>query len=94
MSIYIGNFSYRVTLTVLGHVFAEYTSVKRLQIPTGRETSHSRGLSFVKLESNAEQNTGFQELDGVKFLGRSLRVNAAKPRAAQTTSGSLLGFAL
>ena len=43
MSIYIGNFSYRVTLEVLSHVFAEYRTVKRLQIPKGRETSRSRG---------------------------------------------------
>jgi RNA recognition motif-containing protein len=88
MSIYIGNFSYRVTLKVLGHVFAEYSAVKRLQIPPTRETSHSRGWGFAKRESNAEENTAIQEPDGVKCLGRSLRVNAVKPRAAQKTSGN------
>ena len=39
-------------------------------------------------ESDAEESTASQEPDGVKCLGRRLRVNAAKPRATQKTSGN------
>ncbi|MEM9908111.1 MAG: RNA-binding protein, partial [Cyanobacteria bacterium P01_D01_bin.44] len=38
MSIYVGNLSYEVTEEDLQSVFAEYGTVKRVQVPTDRET--------------------------------------------------------
>ena len=47
MSIYVGNLSYEVTQDALSTVFAEYGSVKRVQLPTDRETGRLRGFGFV-----------------------------------------------
>jgi RNA recognition motif-containing protein len=44
MSIYVGNLSYDVTDADLTQVFAEYGSVKRVQLPTDRETGRMRGF--------------------------------------------------
>jgi len=53
MSIYVGNLSYEVSQEDLTEVFAEYGSVKRVQLPTDRETGRLRGFAFVEMGSEA-----------------------------------------
>jgi RNA recognition motif-containing protein len=88
MSIYVGNLSYQVTPEDLSSVFAEYGTVKRVQIPTDRETGRSRGFGFVEMETEAEEDAAIQELNGAEWMGRSLNVNKAKPREDKKRSGS------
>ncbi|MBC1241248.1 RNA-binding protein RbpA [Nostoc linckia z18] len=80
MSIYVGNLSYEVTREALSAVFAEYGSVKRVQLPTDRETGRLRGFGFVEMSSDAEEAAAIEALDGAEWLGRDLKVNKAKPR--------------
>jgi RNA recognition motif-containing protein len=87
MSIYVGNLSYDVTQDDLTSVFAEYGTVKRVQIPIDRETSRPRGFAFVEMESEAEEDAAIEALDGAEWMGRSLRVNKAKPREDKRKSG-------
>ena len=87
MSIYVGNLSYDVTQEDLSSVFAEYGTVKRVQIPIDRETGRSRGFGFVEMESEAEEDAAIEALDGAEWMGRSLRVNKAKPREDKGRSG-------
>lgn len=89
MSIYIGNLSYEVTQEDLTSVFAEYGSVKRVNIPTDRETGRPRGFAFVEMETEAEESAAIGDLDGAEWMGRDLRVNKAKPR--EKRSGSFGG---
>ncbi|MEH1830864.1 MAG: RNA-binding protein [Nostoc sp.] len=80
MSIYVGNLSYEVTQDALNAVFAEYGSVKRVQLPTDRETGRLRGFAFVEMGTEAEETAAIEALDGAEWLGRDLKVNKAKPR--------------
>ena len=80
MSIYIGNLSYEVTEEDLNSVFAEYGSVKRVQVPTDRETGRMRGFAFVEMSSEDEETAAIEALDGAEWMGRDLKVNKAKPR--------------
>ncbi|MBG1265402.1 RNA recognition motif domain-containing protein [Nostoc sp. WHI] len=80
MSIYVGNLSYEVTQDALSAVFAEYGSVKRVQLPTDRETGRLRGFAFVEMGTEAEETAAIEALDGAEWLGRDLKVNKAKPR--------------
>lgn len=80
MSIYVGNLSYQVTQEDLSTVFTEYGTVKRVQIPTDRETGRSRGFAFVEMSTEAEETAAIEALDGAEWMGRDLRVNKAKPR--------------
>ncbi|HEY9709163.1 MAG TPA: RNA-binding protein, partial [Oculatellaceae cyanobacterium] len=50
------------------------------QIPTDRETGRPRGFGFVEMASDAEEDAAIEALDGAEWMGRSLRVNKAKPR--------------
>ncbi|NJM98688.1 MAG: RNA-binding protein [Phormidesmis sp. RL_2_1] len=80
MGIYVGNLSYDVTEADLNGIFGEYGSVKRLTLPTDRETGRVRGFAFVDLSSDAEEQAAIDALDGAEWMGRDLRVNKAKPR--------------
>jgi RNA recognition motif-containing protein len=80
MSIYVGNLSYDVSQEDLSAVFAEYGSVKRVQLPTDRETGRLRGFAFVEMGSDAEEAAAIEALDGAEWMGRDMKVNKAKPR--------------
>ena len=80
MSIYVGNLSYDVTENDLTGVFAEYGTVKRVQLPTDRETGRKRGFAFVEMGTDAEETAAIEALDGAEWMGRSLKVNKAKPK--------------
>ncbi|MBE9036988.1 RNA recognition motif domain-containing protein [aff. Roholtiella sp. LEGE 12411] len=87
MSIYVGNLSYEVTQDTLTAVFAEYGSVKRVQLPTDRETGQLRGFGFVEMGTDAEETAAIDALDGAEWMGRNLKVNKAKPREDRGSSG-------
>ncbi len=80
MSIYVGNLSYDVTENDLSGVFAEYGTVKRVQLPTDRETGRMRGFAFVEMGTDAEETAAIEALDGAEWMGRGLKVNKAKPK--------------
>ncbi|MEH2348038.1 MAG: RNA-binding protein [Nostoc sp.] len=80
MSIYVGNLSYEVKEDDLRHVFAEYGTVKNVQLPIDRETGRMRGFGFVEMESDAQETAAIEALDNAEWMGRSLKVNKAKPK--------------
>ena len=80
MSIYVGNLSYEVTQEDLTEVFTEYGTVKRVQLPTDRETGRPRGFGFVEMSSDDEEQKAIDSLDGAEWMGRDIKVNKAKPR--------------
>ena len=87
MSIYVGNLSYEVTQDGLSEIFKEYGTVKRVQLPTDRETGKVRGFGFVEMESEAEEAKAIEALDGAEWMGRDLKVNKAKPREERSSFG-------
>lgn len=87
MSIYVGNLSYSVTQDDLNEVFGEYGTVKRVQVPTDRETGKPRGFAFVEMNSDEEEEAAIAALDGAEWMGRDLRVNKAKPREERPSGG-------
>ena len=87
MSIYVGNLSYEVTEADLTSVFAEYGSVKRVQLPTDRETGRMRGFGFVEIGTEAEEEAAINALDAAEWMGRDLKVNKAKPRENRSSFG-------
>lgn len=80
MSIYVGNLSYSVTQEDLSKVFSEYGTVKRVQLPIDRETGRSKGFGFVEMDTDREEIAAIEALDGAEWMGRSMKVNKARPR--------------
>ncbi|MTJ06277.1 MULTISPECIES: RNA-binding protein [unclassified Anabaena] len=92
MSIYVGNLAYSVTQEDLTQVFAEYGSVKRVQLPTDRETGRVRGFGFVEMESDQAEEAAIQGLDGAEWMGRVMKVNKARPREEKGNRSSSDGY--
>jgi len=86
MSIYVGNLSYDVTQDDLSQAFAQYGTVRRVQLPTDRETGRVRGFAFVEMGTDAEETSAIDALDGAEWMGRDLKVNKAKPREERSSS--------
>ena len=91
MSIYVGNLSYEVTEEDLNSVFAEYGSIRRVHLPTDRETGRVRGFAFVEMETLTQEDSAIEALNGAEWMGRDLKVNKAKPREEQGNRGSFGG---
>jgi len=87
MSIYVGNLDYEITQEDLNEVFAEYGTVKRVHIPTDRETGRVRGFAFVEMESESDEDKAIAALDGAEWMDRSLKVNKARPRENKSSFG-------
>ncbi|MGD1953024.1 MAG: RNA recognition motif domain-containing protein [Leptolyngbyaceae cyanobacterium] len=87
MSVYVGNLSYDVTDEDLTAVFAEYGTVKRVQLPTDRETGRMRGFGFVEMSAESEETAAIEALDGAEWMGRNLKVNKARPRQDRSGGG-------
>jgi RNA recognition motif-containing protein len=87
MSIYVGNIPYSVTEEDISGVFAESGTVKRVYLPTDRETGRMRGFGFVEMGSDTEEDKAIETLDGAEWMGRELRVNKARPRENQGRGG-------
>ena len=88
MSIYVGNLSYSAKEEDLDGVFSEYGKVKRITMPTDRETGRPRGFAFVEMEDEADEEKAIEALDGAEWMGRELRVNKAKPREPRNNRSS------
>ncbi|BAS56373.1 MULTISPECIES: RNA recognition motif domain-containing protein [Leptolyngbya] len=91
MSIYVGNLSYEVMQDNLSEIFAEYGTVKRVQLPTDRETGRVRGFAFVEMATDTEEEAAIEALNGAEWMGRDLTVNKAKPREERSSSSGSWG---
>lgn len=80
MSIYVGNLSFDAAQDDIQQAFSEYGSVKSVKLPTDRETGRVRGFAFVEMSSEAEEAAAIEALDGAEWMGRTLKVNKARPR--------------
>lgn len=87
MTIYVGNLSYQATEEDLRTVFADYGTVKRVVLPTDRETGRMRGFAFVEMTEETQEDAAISELDGAEWMGRQLRVNKARPKEDNRSSG-------
>ena len=86
MSIYVGNLSYDASEADLNQAFQDYGVVKSVKLPTDRQTGRMRGFGFVEMGSDAEEAAAIEALDGAEWMGRTLKVNKARPRENRETS--------
>lgn len=87
MSIYVGNLSYDVTREDIEDVFNEYGRVSRVSLPMDRETGRPRGFAFVEMSGKEDESKAIEALDGAEWMGRTMKVNEAKPRTASAGGG-------
>jgi RNA recognition motif-containing protein len=88
--IYVGNLSFDTTEQVLSALFEPIGRVESVHIITDRDTGRSKGFAFVEMrDEDAEK--AIAQLNGAEVGGRSLTVNAARPREERGTRGDADG---
>ena len=80
MNIYVASLSYNTTNESLQELFENYGEVSSVNIIKDRETGRSRGFGFVEMPDDAEAKKAIDALDKSEFDGRTIAVNAARPR--------------
>ncbi len=78
VNIFVGNLSFDSCKDDLHDLFSEFGDVEAVNLPLDRDTGKLRGFAFVEMGSGGE--TAIEQLNGVKHLGRKLRVSLANPK--------------
>jgi len=77
--IYVGNLSFQTTEHDLSVLFEQIGPVESVTIITDRDTGRSKGFGFVEM-GNEDAEQAITQLNGRQIDGRTLTVNAARPR--------------
>ena len=77
--IYVGNLSFQTTEHDLSVLFEQIGPVESVTIITDRDTGRSKGFGFVEM-GNEDAEQAIAQLNGRQIDGRTLTVNAARPR--------------
>jgi RNA recognition motif-containing protein len=93
VNLYVGNLPYRVTEDDLRELFAAYGEVVSAKVILDRETQRPRGFGFVEMASDDEARQAIENLDQKEFMGRTLKVNTARPRQGGGGEGGFRGGA-
>lgn len=83
---YVGNLPFHATDADIRALFESFGEVISVRLIVDRETGRPRGFGFVEMRIEAARKA-IEQLDGLEFGGRSLKVNLARPREARTGSG-------
>jgi RNA recognition motif-containing protein len=81
--LYIGNLAEDVTEDDLRANFAEIGDIVSLVIIRDKITGMSRGFGFVEMATERQAEEAVQKFNGGELLGRTIRVNEAKPKGEQ-----------
>ncbi len=83
MNIYVGNLSHSSTEDGLRQLFEQYGAVSTVKIIKDKFTGSSRGFAFVEMPVAAEAKQAIDNVNGIEFDGRNLRINEARPVEAR-----------
>jgi RNA recognition motif-containing protein len=86
-NLYVGNLSFRTTDDDLAQLFGQFGQVVSAKVIIDRETNRPRGFGFVEMAQAEEAQKAIDGLDQKDFMGRTLKVNLAKPREDRPRRG-------
>jgi RNA recognition motif-containing protein len=86
-NIFVGNLAYQTTDSELEAAFSAFGAVERVSVVRDRDTGQPRGFAFVEMTNSEEAANAIQALNGRELNGRTLNVNAARPREERRPGG-------
>jgi cold-inducible RNA-binding protein len=86
--LYVGGLAYSVTEDELGQLFAEFGNVISADVIKDRDSGQSKGFGFVEMSSEDEAQAAIKAMNGKEVSGRSIMVNAARPREERSGNSS------
>ncbi|KXJ98561.1 MAG: RNA-binding protein (RRM domain) [Acidobacteria bacterium OLB17] len=91
MKLYVGNLPFQTSSLDLEDLFSTAGAVESASVIEDRETGRSRGFGFVEMASAEDGKKAIAEFDGKEVLGRTIKVNEAKPREDRPRGGGGYG---
>ena len=85
--LYVGNLAYSVTDQHLRDLFSQSGSVESVAVISDKISGQSKGFGFVEMADGEGAAQAIKSLDGTDFMGRTIKVNEAKPRESTNRSG-------
>lgn len=79
--IYVGNCSFEDTEQQLLDFCSAFDEVPQVDVITDRHTARPRGFAFIEMLNYQEAQTAIKAVHGTEHGGRTLKVNAPKPRS-------------
>jgi RNA recognition motif-containing protein len=87
MNIYVGNMSYNVTEEDLKQAFKPFGEVESVRIIRDMYSGRSKGFGFVEMSGKSEAQSAIESLNGKELMGRTVKVNEARPRSEGRRGG-------
>ena len=87
MKIYVGNLSYDTGEEDLRKAFEAHGQVDSVTIITDRDTGRPKGFGFIEMSNDKEAQAAIDNLNEKDFMGRSIKVNVARPRNEGSRGG-------
>lgn len=81
--IFIGGLSYDLTQNNIASVFSQYGYIRSINLVRDKGNGKSRGFCFLCYEDQKSTVTAVKYLDGIKLLGRKIRVDHVAPPVSQ-----------
>jgi RNA recognition motif-containing protein len=81
MKLYVGNLSDQVTDAQLGDMARPYGTLVSANVAVDRSNGASKGFGFIEFSNADEGRAAIAGLNGREVAGRTLKVDAAKPRS-------------
>ena len=78
VSLYVSNLPYEVESAELERLFGGYGDVRRVTMPTDRETGRPRGIAFVEMADEIGANAAIEGLNQSSIGSRVVRVSRAR----------------
>jgi cold-inducible RNA-binding protein len=80
-TVYVGNLNFKTSEEELRKAFEPFGVVELITMPRDTATGRIRGFAFVEMQDEAAAVEAIRTLNGSQLGGRSLVVNAARPKA-------------
>ena len=85
--LYVGSLPFSATEESLRDFFSTIGEVESVKIITDIDTGRSKGFGFVEMSSAEDAKKAIEELNGTKFMERSLTVSEARPQQPREGRG-------
>ena len=87
MKIYVGNMNFDTSESDLRTAFEAHGTVDSVDVITDRDTGRAKGFAFVEMSNDTEAQAAIDALNEKDLQDRTLKVNKAKPRKDNRSSG-------
>ncbi|NIQ12907.1 MAG: RNA-binding protein [Candidatus Dadabacteria bacterium] len=83
--LYVGNLDYSIDEEKLMELFDNYGEIISVKVIDGR------GFGFIEMANSEQASNAMEELNETEFVGRTLKINEARPQEDSGNSGRGFG---